>query len=297
MENEIVFYKRDGEKCVEKAPGVGFLRFLYGNNLFGAFSLNTLVRRKSFSIWFGKYMSSSRSKSKIQPFIDKHKIDMSEYIEPSGGFQSFNQFFHRRIKDECRPLGDGFVCPADGRVVAFPTIEESTRFYIKGQDFDIPTFLGDKELAKKYLGGSIMVVRLAPVDYHRYHFPCDGTPGPSKLINGYLYSVSPVALKQNFRIFWENKREYCIHQSPDFGDVIICDVGATLTGTIIQTYEENKSIKKGDEKGHFAFGGSTLVILLPPNKIKWSEDLLKNSLNGKETYVKMGEKIGNKIED
>ena len=101
-----------------------------------------------------------------------------------------------------------------------------------------------------------------------------------------------MALQQNMRIFLQNKREYCTLKTEEFGDVLLCDVGATLTGSIIQTYKPGKPVKKGDEKGHFAFGGSTVVILFEKGKVKFDDDLLENTKNGLETTVRMGEKIG-----
>ncbi len=292
MKNDILFYDRKGKELIESAPGAGFLRFLYGGNPLGKLGIWMLVKRKFFSAWFGRYMSSAASISKIEPFIAQHQMDMSPYITPEGGFKHFNDFFYRHIKPEYRPIGDGFVCPADGRVVVFDQLENGQKFYIKGREFDLFKFLRSKELAKKYEGGAMMVVRLAPVDYHRYHFPTSGIVGPSIPITGFFYSVSPIALRNNWEIFWQNQRECCIQKSKEYGDVLICDVGATLTGTIIQTYEANTYCEKGQEKGHFAFGGSTLVLLLEKGKIRWSEDILNHSLEGKETYVQMGEQIG-----
>ncbi|MBU2019145.1 MAG: phosphatidylserine decarboxylase [Bacteroidetes bacterium] len=292
MQNGIQIQNRDGSTFIEETPGRGFLNFLYGTNPLGKLGVDVLVKRKFFSVLFGKYMDSSLSKGKIAPFIEKYKMDMDPYIIPNQGFAHFNDFFYRKIKPEFRPIGDGFVCPADGRIVAFDTLEEGQKFYVKGKQFDLETFLGDKQLADQYSGGAMLVVRLAPVDYHRYHFPTSGIVGPSKVINGYYYSVSPIALKNNWAIFWQNERSYAIQDSAEFGKVLICDVGATLTGSIIQTYEENTFVEKGAEKGHFAFGGSTLVVLLEPGKINFDRDIKMNSSNGKETYVKMGETIG-----
>lgn len=288
---QITYYLRSGEKQVENAPGAGFLRFLYTTPL-GKLGLWILVKRKFFSVLFGKYMDSKASIKKIAPFIEQHQMDMTPYIEPNGGYRHFNDFFYRKIKPEFRPIGEGFVSPADGRVVAFNELKDGQKFYIKGSEFDLNTFTNDPALAKKYEGGAMYVVRLAPVDYHRYHFPTDGLAGPSIRVEGDYYSVSPIALKRNWEIFWQNERQYTILNSETYGDVLICDVGATLTGGIVQTYAFNTQVEKGQEKGHFTFGGSTLVLMLEKGKIKFSEDLVQNSLEGKETYLKMGETIG-----
>jgi phosphatidylserine decarboxylase len=238
-------------------------------------------------------MSSKLSVSKVQPFIEQYEMDMSPYILPENGWTSFNDFFYRKIKPEFRPIGEGLVSPADGRVLAFQEISDVQKFFIKGAEFDVKSFLQDEKLAKKYAGGSMVIVRLAPVDYHRYHFPATGKVGSDTVIKGSYYSVSPLALRKSLRIFLENQRAYCLQETEQFGTVLIADVGATLTGSIINTYTANSLVKKGDEKGHFAFGGSTTVLLIEKGKVSLSDDIRRNTKAGFETYLKMGETIGN----
>lgn len=293
MANTPIKYKdRSGNVLFEATPGSGFLHFLYGGNPFGKLGLWLLVKRKFFSVLFGKYMSSVRSKNKIEPFIEKYEIDMEPYVLPDTGFQCFNDFFYRKIKPDFRPIADGVVCPADGRVLAFQHLSDTQQFFVKGQAFSVATFLQNESLAKKYEKGSMLIVRLAPVDYHRYHFPCDGLVSENRIINGFYYSVSPFALQKNMRIFLENQRAYCVQHSEKYGDVLYADVGATLTGSIINTFQPETHQKKGDEKGYFAFGGSTVVLLFEQGKITFADDLLENTNAGLETYLKMGESIG-----
>lgn len=290
---EVKYINRNsGQLEVEKVPGGGSMNFIYGNPL-GKLSLWLVVKRKFLSVWFGKYMSSAASAKKIAPFIANHDIDMDQYIEPVNGFSNFNEFFYRKVEPSFRPIGENIVSPADGRVLVFPTLEKAHRFFVKGKEFDLTTFLRDEKLVAKYKNGAMCIIRLAPVDYHRYHFPVSGLASESKVINGYYYSVSPIALRRNMSIFWENKREYTVVETTDHGSVLICDVGATLTGGIQQTYKANTLVKKGDEKGYFYFGGSTLILLFEEGKISFSDDLLNNSENGFETLLKMGETIGN----
>lgn len=283
--------RRSGREVVEKVPGGRMMEFIYTNPL-GKLTLWMLIKRKLLSVYFGKYMSSSKSRKKIQPFIESHDIDMSEYVVPTGGFRSFNDFFFRHIKPSARPIQENIVSPADGRVLVFPSLSVAQKFFVKGAEFNLDCFLGgDERLVKKYTDGSMCIIRLAPVDYHRYHFPVSGKATSSKLINGYYYSVSPIALQKNMRIFWENKREYCEVLTEQYGDVLICDVGATLTGGISQTYTSDTVIDKGQEKGYFYFGGSTLILLFEKDRISFSQDLIENTANGIETRLKMGETI------
>lgn len=290
MDKIIYIERHTGEQKEELVPGGGFLKFLYGSSM-GKLPLNTLVKRKVFSVMGGRYMDSAASAKKIAPFIEKHGMDMSDYIVPQEGFQCFNHFFYRKIDPAKRPIGDDVVSPADGKVLVFETIDASKRFFIKGNEFSLRSFLNDDELAKKYEGGAMCIVRLAPVDYHRFHFPADGVAGKMVRIKGDYYSVSPLALRKSLRIFCENKREYCIQQTEQYGDILICDVGATLTGSIIQTYTEDTHQPKGGDKGYFAFGGSTTVLLFEKGKVTFAQDLLDNTHAGYETTIKMGENI------
>lgn len=292
---EIKYIDRStGELIREQIPGAGMLWFFYQTPL-GRLPLNTLLRRKGISAIAGRYMDSKRSKKWIRGFVEKHKMDLSDYQKKEEEFQTFNDFFYRKLKSGARPIGDGLVSPADGKTIVFDKIDDQQHFFIKGIDFTLKSFLANDDLAEKYDGGAMVIVRLAPVDYHRFHFPANGKAGPNKAVKGYYYSVSPLALQQNLKIFCENKREYSILNSDAFGDVLICEVGATMVGSILQTYQENSKINKGDEKGYFAFGGSTVVLLFEKNKVKFSEDLLKHTREGMETQLKMGEQIGEAI--
>lgn len=290
----IIFINRKTNKKIEEVPpGAGFLNFLYSNP-FGKLSLNLLFKRKLVSAVGALYMNSKRSASRVTKFIEDHKMDMRAYLVPGQGFQTFNEFFYRKITEGSRPIGNDLVCPADGKVLVFDSIDKSLEFFVKGALFNLETFLNSTDLATKYSEGGMMIIRLAPTDYHRYHFPCDGKAGPSIPVNGHYLSVSPIALKKSLDIFLKNKREYMILESESFGDLLICDVGATMVGTIIQTYEAKTMVQKGEEKGYFAFGGSTLVVLTEKNKVSFSKDLLENTKNGFETEVQMGETIGEK---
>lgn len=290
--NDIIYIDRKtNKKQTEKVPGGKLLKFLYGGNLLGKLSLWILIKRKYFSILGGMYMDSKMSQKKIDSFVKDYQMNMDEYFIPKEGFKNFNEFFFRKIKPEFRPLGSKVVSPADGKILVFNSVSDTTSFFVKGEEFNTGSFLRNELLKVKYEQGSMAIIRLAPVDYHRYHFPVGGEVSENVKIKGAFYSVSPFALLKSLRIFCENKREYSTVSSGEFGDVLICDVGATLTGSIIQTYKANTIIEKGSEKGYFAFGGSTLVLLFEKGKIKFSEDLVSNTNNGFETTIKMGETI------
>lgn len=287
-----------GEKKIENPPGEKFLKFLYCNPL-GKITLEAVVKRKFLTEIYGRKMRATSSKDKILPFIKANKVDMNECIKKIEDFESFNDFFIRKLKKEARKIEEdenSFITPADGKILVFEHLDEVYKFYVKGEKFDLKSFLKNDELVKEYEDGAMAIIRLAPVDYHRFHFPTDGKVLKNNKINGYYYSVSPYAVKNNLKIFFENKREYTELQSKKFGNVLLSEIGATMVGGIVQTFKENSQIKKGEEKGYFFFGGSTCIILFKKNKIKFDNDLIENSKKGIETRVYMGERIGVSIE-
>ena len=252
-----------------------------------------LAKRKLVSSIYGKMMDRTSSAKKIHPFIEEFDIDMSVTQEQK--FQNFNDFFTWKLKDTARLVDTSYntvVSPADGKILAYADINNSD-FIIKGYRFDVSSFLDNPDLAQKFHDGALLIIRLAPVDYHRFHFPVSGNLSPNKKVEGDYYSVNPFALRKKANIFCFNKREYTILSNPLFGDVIMAEVGATMVGSIVQTFK-GSYVKKGEEKGYFKFGGSTVVLLFEKSKIHIDEDLLNNTAKGYETTVKMGERIGEK---
>ena len=286
--------RKTGEIKVEKVPGEKYLKFLYYNPL-GELPLNLVVKKKFLTEYYGKKMDKPESVKKIPSFIEQADINIAEAKKRVEEFKSFNDFFYRELKEGARTVDyreNVLASPADGKILAFENLDREKEFYIKGDKFTLEEFFADKELANKYKDGVFMIIRLAPIDYHRFHFPVDGEISESKLIDGVYYSVSTHAIKKNFRILCENKREYSILKTEKFGDIAMFEVGATMVGGIKQSYKSNSYVKKGEEKGYFYFGGSTCVLVFERGKVKIDEDLLENTKKGIETKVYMGEKIG-----
>lgn len=286
--------RKTGEIKVEKVPGEKYLKFLYYNPL-GELPLNLVVKKKFLTEYYGKKMDKPESVKKIPSFIEQADINIAEAKKRVEEFKSFNDFFYRELKEGARTVDyreNVLASPVDGKILAFENLDREKEFYIKGDKFTLEEFFADKELANKYKNGVFMIIRLAPIDYHRFHFPADGEISESKLIDGVYYSVSTYAIKKNFRILCENKREYSILKTEKFGDIAMFEVGATMVGGIKQSYKSNSYVKKGEEKGYFYFGGSTCVLVFERGKVKIDEDLLENTKKGIETKVYMGEKIG-----
>lgn len=276
---------------IERPPGEGLLKFLY-HNAVAKGAILPFVKRKFVTEWYGRWMDRPASRKKITPFIDSLNIDMSESQKSIHEFESFNDFFHRKLKPGSRTIEKGLVSPGDGKLLAFEKVSDVNSFFVKGKEFTLRKFLKDDDTADKYRDSSMVILRLAPNDYHRYHFPYDGIPSKSELINGIYYSVSPISVSEMFtEVFCENKREICRLKTQEKGEMLLVPVGATMVGSIHSTYSPDAPVKKGDEMGYFAFGGSSIVLLFNPDSFKLDKDLLENTKNKLETAVKMGEKI------
>ena len=290
----IEFFNRyTGRIETEQVYGDSYLQWTYGNPL-GKLSLHGLVKRSAFSQWYGRRMDHPGSRKKVVPFIKKYHINAGEFADSTDSFATFNEFFFRKLKPGARPVFPGSqvaVFPADGRHLGFQNISKAAGIFVKGQVFEVGRLVQDRELAKKYRDGSMVISRLCPVDYHRFHFPVGGQAGEIHLIPGPLFSVNPIALRQNIHIFTENKRAYCRIQSAEFGEVLMFEIGATCVGRFEYTYQPGP-VAKGEEKGFFKFGGSSTLLLFEPGKIRLDADLLQNSAEQRELYARMGDRMG-----
>lgn len=292
--SSIEFFNRHRNRLeTEQVYGERFLRFTYGNPL-GRLPLHAFVKRPLFSQWYGRRMDEPASREKIAPFIERYRLDPSEFAEPADSFPTFNAFFSRKLRPGARPIDPKatVVFPADGRHLGFERAAEVRSVFVKDQRFDLPRLLGDAELATRFAKGPLVLSRLCPVDYHRFHFPCDGVPGESTLINGQLFSVSPIALRQRLGYLWENKRRITRIETESLGLVLMIEVGATCVGTIGQTYQPGQPVRMGDEKGWFGFGGSSTITLFEPGAIELANDLLEHSSRRRELYAHMGSVMG-----
>jgi phosphatidylserine decarboxylase len=287
-QNAITFFNRyTGKTEQEDIYGDSFLRWTY-ESVSGQIALALAAKRAWFSKWYGWRMDLAASREKVQPFIETYGLDTNEFLDAADSYRTFNEFFYRKLKPEARPISDGIVFPADGRHLAIADISEADGFWVKGQKMDVTRLLGSRELGEKYAHGSLLISRLCPVDYHRYHFPVSGIASEARLIPGSLSSVSPIALRKRLGILWENKRVLTEIKTEDLGTVLMIEVGATCVGGIKQTYSPG-AIKKGEDKGYFTFGGSMTMVLFEPGRVKFSDDLLEHSAEQREVYAKMGD--------
>ncbi|ALP88907.1 phosphatidylserine decarboxylase [Clostridium butyricum] len=257
-----------------------------------------IAKRKVFSKLYGMYCDTKFSSKKIKSFVDDFDIDMNLSTKKINEFKSFNDFFVRKLNDEARPIDknpDILVSPGDGRLTAYENINLENLVQIKGMTYSLFELINNDSIAEKYSNGICIILRLCPTDYHRFHFVDSGIPTETNAIKGYYYSVNPIALNSVPKLFCENKREWSILHSDNFGDILTIEVGATCVGSIIQTYSPGKQVKKGDEKGYFKFGGSTTILFLEKDAVNIDSDILNQSKLGFECKVNCGEHIGIKI--
>lgn len=254
------------------------LQFIY-NNMLGRLVLK-VATGKTVARMYAKYMNSKHSRVKIRGFIKKNKINMDEYKDKH--YSSFNDFFMREIKPEKRQIEDGLIAVCDARLSVYE-IDGESKFYIKNSIYTVEELIGEK---KKYKYA--FVYRLCVDDYHHYVFPDMGEVIRQKHIDGVLHTVQPIAQKK-YKVFHENTREITFLNCKELGDVCYVEVGAMMIGKIVNL--EKKRFAKGEEKGHFEFGGSTVIVLVG-QELEINEKILENSKNDIETIVKLGQYIG-----
>lgn len=281
-----------GKLTSEQTEYASMLSFLYTTTV-GHWVCN-LINRRSINKLYALYQNSGISKHAIAPFIKKHNIAMDDFEQPSDGYQSFNDFFIRKLKPGRRPIDANpktIIAPADSKLLVIPQITQHTTFFVKGKPFNLVSFLQDPHKAAEYLNGTMLIFRLAPYDYHRFHFPASGMPGAPYTVTGRFDSVNPVVYKAGYQPLISNERHLIELQTKDFDTILMIPVGAMLVGKIVETYTPNHPIDKGAEAGYFAFGGSTVVLLFKPEIINPKPHFIENSMQGFETIVKMGEAI------
>lgn len=275
-----IIYKDNGQDI--------FLKKLYGNKL-GRAALSFMVK-PALSRFVGWLLDTKLSTVLIKPFIKSNNIDMSDYVNQA--FKSYNDFFVRSLKPGKRFINydkNVLISPSDGRVSVYDINDDSV-FRIKDSYYTVESLTHSKRAGEYYKGGKCVIIRLCVDNYHRYCYIDDGYKSKNKFIQGVLHTVNPIAC-EHYDIYKENSRECSILYTKNFGKVMQIEVGALMVGRIIN-YDEVSCIKKGDEKGRFEFGGSTICLLFKKDAVEIDKDLIRNTEEGFETAIKMGERIG-----
>lgn len=294
----IKFYNRLTKKYeIEMVAGEKYLEWNYSSPL-GMTLLEAFIKKKVFSKIYGKYCDSKRSKRKITEFIEGFNMDMTQSKKDIKEFKSFNDFFIRELKEEARTIEashDSLISTGDGKILAFENIDLENLIQVKGVTYSLYELIENKEIAANYINGTCLILRLCPTDYHRFHFIDSGMCEETNKIRGQYYSVNPIALQKIKKLYCQNKREWSVFHSDHFGKVLYVEVGATCVGTIVQSYCSGNKVKKGEEKGYFKFGGSTVVLFFQKDTVRIDRDIIEQTQAGYETTVLMGEKIGEKV--
>lgn len=266
------------------------LGWMYGHTA-GRLLLKPLVR-PGFSKLGGRLLDTRLSALAVRPFVYAKHIDLSGCKKQK--FRSYNDFFTRELLPEARPVDwtrEAWISPCDGRLTVYPITAEG-RFTVKHTEYTVGSLLQNEELAGRYTGGTLWLYRLCVDDYHRYIYPVDGVKSVNVRIPGIFHTVNPVA-NDRYPIYKENTRERCMIKTDQFGTVLMMEVGALLVGKIENRHPESGiCVSRGQEKGNFAFGGSTILVLTQKGRVVPDEIYVENSAAGVETKVKLGQRVG-----
>ena len=298
---EIQYFNRQkGLLEVEKVYGDKAINWLYDSVL--GKSVSGLLSRRLISSFYGNYQNLGLSKGKINRFVSEFNIDLSEFKPATAGttespYPNFNSFFIREFKDGLRsfPEDDNLMgAPCEARYFAYDRHYEDQTIPVKGNFLSAKNIIQNERWYPDFKDGPILLARLCPVDYHRFHFPDSGKLLDSYRISGAFHSVNPLALKARPSIFIENERHVSILETENFGKIAYVEVGAMMVGKIVQSYKKSTYLR-GEEKGYFLFGGSTVIAFGEPGRWSPDQDIINQTNNGVETLVNLGKPIASRL--
>ncbi|KAF8588159.1 hypothetical protein K439DRAFT_1645594 [Ramaria rubella] len=308
-----VVVRGTGDKFFESMPiyaRIGMHLLFYGRletKLLKSKIVETQLREQS--IKEGIVFDSPSSASSIPSFIHTYNISIDELLlqDIQHDYKCFNEFFYRKLKPGARPVQNaddplGFCSAADSRIIVFETVDSARKFWVKGSGFTIPSLLASSSPppdstipdVSTFQNSSLAIFRLAPADYHRFHCPADVVVGDVVNVEGQYYTVNPQAVNEpNFDVFTANRRAilYLTHEGTG-KPIAFVAIGALLVGSINWTVKKGDRVKKGQELGYFAYGGSTVIAVFPEGLIKFDQDLVETSKIPLETLVRVGDSLG-----
>jgi phosphatidylserine decarboxylase len=293
--SRVYFDRAAGALREERVHAGGLLHWLY-NSRTGALAERILCSTPHASRLYGWLQRRALSRRRIRPFVERLGVDLTESVQKIDEFASFRDFFTRRLHPWARPRHpDPEVClaPVDGKVLVYPQVAAGTEMLVKGNRFDLSRLLGDA-VSASFAGGAVAVCRLAMADYHHFHFPDGGTPGTPRRLAG-AYRAGGSYARRRVVPFFENHRVVTPFRSDRFGSMALVEVGAFTVGSIRQRFEPGRRVARGEEKGYFEPGGSTVVLAFRPGAIVFDADLVSQSAEGVETFVRMGDSLGRAV--
>ncbi len=281
-------WDRQAQRLTETPEvGGGAIRFTYGT-VPGRLLAKAFLCRRPVSALYAAWQRSPLSRGKVRRFMRTYRISVDDCTRQE--FSCFNDFFTRQRKNYVNQTAENELpAVADSKLTALP-ISAEQHFAVKGVPYTVVELLEDDALAAQYEGGVCLIFRLAPDDYHRYVYPDCGTQGATRVINGVLHTVNPIAA--GLKVYRRNARRWTVLQTEHFGQVVQMEVGALLVGRICNHSETPAAFKKLQEKGYFEYGGSTVILLLTADRVAIDADILAHSAEGVESKVRLGERIG-----
>jgi len=293
-----VFDRQRGIVAEEKVLGGGWIDRGYGTRI-GSVLMGAPWFQRGMSRMIGAFQASAISRGRIDDFVRDFGVEIEDYEVPAAGFRSFSEFFVRSLKPGRRPFpadARRLGSPAEGRLTVFPLRNGRAQLIVKGQKLDVRDLAPGMEEIRQAMPheGHVFVFRLCPIDYHRFHFCADGDIVRLGHQSGELHSVNPAAHRVLPDIFLRNERQLCLYRSPTFGPLLQCEVGAFAVGKIVQTFHGHQ-VGRGQEKGYFDFGGSSVLLVTDARHLKPDEDLLRRTEEGIESLVRVGEALASAI--
>ncbi|GAB4013172.1 MAG: phosphatidylserine decarboxylase [Bdellovibrio sp.] len=298
---EIRYYNRHTHQLeTEKVYGDAAVKWLYQSG--SGKMLSKIITSAIVSKGYGWLQSRSFSAKKIPDFIKQFDIKMEDYLPEEGRdtrdpYSSFNQFFIRKFKPGVREFEKTLTkmpAPCEARYFGYENLNESASIPVKGKYMSAKEVISSTKWGPIFENGPMLLARLCPVDYHRFHYPDNGKTIESFRVPGKLHSVNPIALKKIPEILSTNERVVSILETENFGKLAYVEVGATCVGKIVQSHKADK-FSRGDEKGYFLFGGSTVIVFGERRMWKPIPEIIENTNKGIEVYSHIGATIAEKI--
>ncbi len=281
-----IFDRKTQTLIQQPEVGIGAIRFVYGTSL-GRMLAKGILCRKFVSNAYAAWQKSCFSRGKVRKFMAQYQISVDDCTTRE--FPNFNAFFTRRRRCYVNQTPEtGLPAIADAKLTALP-IDGQSVCTVKGVPYTVAELLDDAALAARYVGGLCLIFRLAPSDYHRYAYPDNGRQDTTRLVPGVLHTVHPLAA--DLRVYRRNTRTVTVLHTEHFGQIVQLEVGALLVGKICNHCETDGEFTKLQEKGYFAYGGSTVILLLQHGTAVPDADIAAQSAAGIETQVHLGEQV------
>ena len=257
----------------------------------GGEALMGLLSFRPLSVAVGRILDSKASCLLIRPFARANQIRLEDY--ETEGIDSFNAFFCRKIRKGLRPIEEEertLIAPCDGLLRAYEAKGDLV-LPVKEVPYRLSDLVGSRRLASHYEGGLVLVYRLCVHHYHRYCYVDSGRKSRNVFLPGRLFTVRPAALSRR-PVFRENCREFTLIRTRAFSTLLQMEVGAMLVGRIANRQKGEGLVRRGEEKGYFEYGGSTVIVLVPRGKAELLPAIWEASQRGEETEVRLGQAVG-----